>query len=430
MSMIERMGRNAYSQTQRAIASRERALSISAGRSQEGGVFYGEPSKTGEIAIDEYMAVSLTTVWACVDLIASSIAETPMDVVDRRTGRLLDPQPMYSLLNQPDPFLTYEEAIATTQVNCLLLGNCWWRVVARWRGIVECVEVLLDRDVQVFIDPFTHRIKNYHVRRMEIDPKDMIHFKGLSFAGEPLGVSPIARVRRTLANAIGQDQAAEQSLVTGSAARGHFEHAGEPNQKLANKVRKGWAADVAGRNATPFVVPGDLRWVSDTMNPADLQLLESRQFSQREICTLFRVPPHMVGVPAADSKTYQNANMDDRAFAKRTLGGQMNRMASKLTTYMPPGEQVRFQPARVVEPSDLDRVRKYKLLRDMKAITADEIREKEGEPPLTEAQKAELAAEPVAALGPGSPEDVADAVVDATTGENAPARLALPELVP
>ena len=387
-SIIQRMASRSAAGRRDAVAARERAVDLAVGSVRLGSLI-PEPSKKGPIQVEPRLAVTLTTVLACIEAISTGVSGADMAVFDQEE-RLLDPQPDYPLLHAPDPFRTYTEAIETTTVNLTTYGNAWWRILEWFRGVPWIVEILRDQDVQEMVDPWQNRIIYYHVRAEKVMPADMIHFKGFTFAGYPLGLGPIELTRRTLANAICQDQAAEESLVSGTAARGHFEHAGEPNMKVAAKVRKAWARDTAGRDTTPFVVPGDLRWVTDTMNPADLQLLESRQFSQREICTMFRVPPSLIGVPSTDSKTYSSANMEDRAFAKRSLDPWKNRIASKLTAYLPPGERVMFKKGRLTEPSDLERMKVYQIRHTLKSITPDEIREREGDPPLTAEQKAEL----------------------------------------
>lgn len=404
MGILERTGKRIYDQRRRAAASVEKAraigLAVGSPRQRVGAMIAEIPTQ-GPIPVDEYTVTGVPAAWACGDLIASQVAGMTPEVIDDKDAPL-EPQPRYPLLREPEPGEPWEDTIYSTTLNMLFLGNAWWLITDEALGIPTAAKPLLDREVQVRLDPRTHEILYYHVRgQWRIEPRQMIHFKGPCFVGEPLGLSVVGYLRRTFANALAQDQYASETLVTGGAPRGHFEAMTEPDDEHRKDLKEGYKENVAGRGAGPWVIFHGTKWVNDSISPADLQFLESRQYSAREMCTIYGVPPHMVAVPAADSKTYQNANMDDRAFAKRTLSRWARRLAARLSLYLPPGERVRFSDAKVTEPSDLERVRIAKLLREMKSITRTEIREYAGLAPLTMEQEAEIEMDSQLALPAG-----------------------------
>jgi len=128
-----------------------------------------------------------------------------------------------------------------------------------------------------------------------IPAEDMIAVTGLSFDGRiGRGIVELARER------IGMD------LATGKFGAKYFANFAKPSGILTlpanmspeqkEKAKQSWQEAQGGENAHRIAAmpPGfDFKAISN--NPQEAQMTESRKELRIEICSVFHVPPHMVG---------------------------------------------------------------------------------------------------------------------------------------
>ncbi len=74
----------------------------------------------------------------------------------------------------------------------------------------------------------------------------------------------------------------------------------------ARELQAQWMQRTAERGGGPPVVPPDITVAELNINPADLQLLESRAFDARAICTAYGVPSVLMNLALQGGMTYQN----------------------------------------------------------------------------------------------------------------------------
>ena len=122
------------------------------------------------------------------------------------------------------------------------------------------------------------------------------------------------------------------------------------------------------------MLTGGLSYQPLSWSPDDLQLLESRRYSSEQICTIFGVPSHLVGVPIADSKTYSNVQQDNRAFVTFTLRGYMSRIEQSFSGLIPRGQVALFNTDDFERADRQTRYEAHKIALDAGWLTIDEIR--------------------------------------------------------
>jgi HK97 family phage portal protein len=102
----------------------------------------------------------------------------------------------------------------------------------------------------------------------------------------------------------------------------------------------------AGR---PLLLEGGLDWKSLSLSPKDMDFIEAKHASAREIALAFGVPPMLLGIPGDNTfSNYQEAN---RSFYRGTAVPLACRLLSALTQWLAPayGEELSIEP-------DLDQV--------------------------------------------------------------------------
>ena len=184
-----------------------------------GGLFVFGLANSGE-RVDEKSAMQIATVYACVRLLAESVASLPLHlyrITDSGFGKekAVD-HPLYKILyRQPNPEMTsfsFREAMLT---HLLLWGNAYAQIVRDGRGIVMGLYPLLPEYVQIDRDDkgelyyiysaYTDEKPGEKNREIYFHRDEILHIPGLGFNGL-VGFSPIAMMK----NALGTTLAVEK----------------------------------------------------------------------------------------------------------------------------------------------------------------------------------------------------------------------------
>ncbi len=155
-----------------------------------------------------------------------------------------------------------------------------------------------------------------------------------------------------------------------------------------------WGA--ARRARSTAYVPAALAYNSVSQpTPQELQLVELQRQAWLEIANALGVDPEEIGV-STTSRTYANVNDRRRDRINDVLNPYMRAVTDRLS--MPDvtkrGHRVAFDLADYMKANETERATVYKTYLDMGAITVDEIRAKEGLPPLPPSAKPKPAPTP------------------------------------
>lgn len=97
------------------------------------------------------------------------------------------------------------------------------------------------------------------------------------------------------------------------------------------------------RNARrPLLLEGGLKWQQMAFSPADMDFINAKHVSAREIALAFGVPPMMLSIPG--DNTYSNYQEANRALWRTTLLPMMSKMMSALNNWLVPyfGEDLKL----------------------------------------------------------------------------------------
>lgn len=335
---------------------------------------------TGRPVVTRHTALSLPATWRCATMIATDVGG--LDIAASDGGD-------WPLLTEPEPGTPVSYTVEQTVMGLVLDGNVVWRITMRDSlGVPAAAQVVPSEDLWIHLDPRTRRITEYRWRGMVIPDEDVIHFRGPGLPGWPVGLSPLATLDRTIGNALGQDQAAAEMLISGWLPMVVLSPR-DPDQGLtADEVaqyRTAWAAR-AGRDRGPMIVGGDMTASTLSFDPSRLQMLESREHADRQICTALGVPPRMAGVPYPDSSTYNNVQQEQAGYKARALMGWIRRIEATLSAQLPLGVRAEM------DDTTLDRG---------DPLTQAQAAEHEARAELARAQAAEARARAAMAVGGG-----------------------------
>ena len=296
-------------------------------------------------------------VFRCVNEIAHGASAVDLCVYQGDVK--LDSHPLISLLQRPNPQFAGNEYFQALYSFLLLSGNSY-AVYSLVNG--QPRELHLLRPDRVKIEPgkthipkaFEYIIDGRVVNRYEVDSEtgisDVKHFKMWNPLNDYYGLSPIQAASFDIDQ---HNMAAKHNLsllMNGARPSGAviFKPKDESGMslQLSDSQRQQLMSDLnmrfsgshnAGR---PMLLEGDFDWKEMGLSPKDLDFLELKNMSARDIALCFGVPSQLVGVP--DSQTYNNVSEARLALYEDTIIPLLRRVESDLNEWLAPrfGEDI------------------------------------------------------------------------------------------
>ena len=272
-----------------------------------GTIFTFGTANSGE-RVDEKSAMQIATVYACVRLLAESVAQLPLHLyryTDDGIGKEMAAEhPLYPLIHrQPNPEMSSFTWRETMMTHLLLWGNSFNQVIRDGKNGILGLYPLLPENVEVDRDDHGELYYVYHAYTDEAPGEmnkdiyfrrdEILHIPGLGFNGL-VGFSPIAMMKNALGTNLAVEKYGSAFFKNGAQPSGVLEHPGV--LKDPEKIRRNWSAVYGGANNAHQValLEEGMSYKPISLPPEDSQFLSTRQFGVEEICRIFRVPPHMV----------------------------------------------------------------------------------------------------------------------------------------
>lgn len=318
--------------------------------------FGGGADTAAGIRVNEVVALRNATVWACVRIIAESIAQLPLPIYRRlpNGGReRATSHPLYDILDRkPNPRMTSFTWRETLLHHLLVWGNGFSyidfdnadRVKSLYPLLPDRTRAQLDADGNLV---FVTRIKNdpnsissSDNQQLTLAANQVLYIPGLGFDGLK-GYSPIAQMRENIGVGLALTEYAARFFGNG-ATPGMLlktENNLTPEQRnyLATQFAEGHQGLPNAHRMT--VLERGLTVEKIGIPPNDSQFLESRKFSQLEIAGIFRVPPHMVA--NMDAATYSNIEHQAIEFAQYTIAPWCRRIEQAINAQLFTGNEAR-----------------------------------------------------------------------------------------
>ena len=292
-------------------------------------------STAGQI-VNRDTAMRSSAVFACVRLIAGSVATLPLSVY-RRTGdtreRVKD-HPYAALLQEsPNSRETAPVFWETSTANVLLDGNSY-AIIRRSRN-GRAVALDLRFPAGTGVEEKDGRLR-YQLRDASgqfevLDQDDVLHMPGLGWNGRK-ALSPISHHARS----IGLDLAAVDHTA------GFFERGGSHSvvlkypRKLTDEqivtLRDQYQDKYGGvrNHHKPLVLQdgGEAQMV--TMSARDAQLAELLKFTAIDIARIYGVPPHMIGETSVSTSWGSGIEQQSIGFVVYTLRAHLRRFEKEI----------------------------------------------------------------------------------------------------
>ncbi|CFX13978.1 Bacteriophage/Gene transfer agent portal protein [Syntrophomonas zehnderi OL-4] len=312
--------------------------------------FFG--GTTSGKTVNERTAMQTTAVYACVRILAETIASLPLNVyrsTDNGKEKAIDHQLHYLLHDEPNPEMTSFVFRETLMSHLLLWGNAYAQIIRDGRGRVLALYPLLPDRMTVDRTP---EGKLYYEYRKDsgyviLRPEDVLHIPGLGFDGL-VGYSPIAMAKNAIGMAIATEEYGGKFFANGASPGGVLEHPGVVKDPA--RIRESWNAvyQGSGNAHRVAVLEEGMKFQPIGIPPEQAQFLETRKFQTEEICRIFRVPPHLVA--NLDKATFSNIEHQSISFVVHTIRPWLVRLEQGMNkALLSPSEKGQYFAGFVVE---------------------------------------------------------------------------------
>lgn len=282
--------------------------------------FFFGTSSSGK-AVNEKTALQTTAVYACVRILAETIASLPFHTYRYTINgkeKAIEHPIYYLLHSEPNPEMTSFVFRETLMSHLLLWGNAYAQIIRDGRGRVLGLYPLLPNKVIVnrnqhgeLVYQYEKEGQTYFLRSYEV-----LHIPGLGFDGI-IGYSPIAMAKNAVGMAIATEEYGAKFFANGANPGGVLEHPGVVKDPA--RIRESWNAVYQGSSNAHrvAVLEEGMKFQSIGIPPEQAQFLETRKFQINEIARIFRIPPHMIG--DLEKSSFSNIEQQSLEFVMYTL---------------------------------------------------------------------------------------------------------------
>ena len=353
--------------------------------------FYFGTSNAGK-SVNPKNAVQVSAVYACVRVIAETIASLPFGVyesTDSGSNKAME-HPLYRLLHdEPNPEMTSFVWRETMLTHLLLYGNAYCQIIRTGRTSIVGLYPLLPDRMEVDRDSkgnLTYTYTTTDGKPVVLKPEDVLHIPGLGFDGI-VGYSPIALEKNAIGLGIAAEEYGSRFFQNGARPSGILTH---PNTvKDPKRLRESWNAAYggSGNSGKVAILEESMTFTPISIPNNEAQFLETRKFQVEEICRIYRVPAHLIG--NLDHATFSNIEHMSIDFAVHTIRPWLVRIEQAMNRALFLDTEkgrfyVQFNLDGLMRGDYKSRMEGYAIARQNGWMSANDIRELENLNPLPE----------------------------------------------
>jgi len=270
-------------------------------------------------------ALKYSPVYRAVSLVSSTIAKIPCRVHARTASgkRRATDHPSYNLLRyKPNDEQTAFYFFQTMLGHCLLEpGNAYAYVFRDDRGAASDL-ILLDPKAVTPTRENGAMVYVYHdpcgggMRRL--DASSVLHWRGPGWDGL-CGYSVLEYARNSIAMGSGAQKYSNTYFANNAEPRVVLEFPQWLKQDQAKQIKASWEGMHKGLNNAhrTAILQGGMKANTISLSARDSQLIETMEFSIKEVANWFGVPPHKIG---SDARTaYNSLEQENQSFLDDTI---------------------------------------------------------------------------------------------------------------
>lgn len=256
--------------------------------------------------------VTYFAVYACLSLISTDIGKLGLKLM-RETDDGLEVEttsPAFSpVLRKPNHYQTRGKFIETWMLSKLIHGNTYVLKERDARGVVVALYVLEPTRAKVLVAPDGSVFYEFAADNLSglfapitVPASEIIHDVNTPLFHPLCGVSPIVAASLPVVQGLSIQKHSANFFEKGARPGGILTAPGPIPKGSLERIKDEWETRFSGDNAGRVAVLGDgLKFESMGMPAEQAQLIEQLKWSAENVCSVFHVPPFMVGIGTAPS---------------------------------------------------------------------------------------------------------------------------------
>lgn len=330
-------------------------------------------------------ALGVSTVYACTQILSGAIGRLPIKLYQKTAkGREeVTDHPAAELLSKsPDGIRTAMQFKQANEAGACLRGNYYSRIIRDAYFQPIALKYMDQMAVEAWSTPDGNPFYRY---RGEVLPAyEVFHHKDMSLDGI-VGLSPVTCMRNQIGLAITTQEHGSRFFNNGAA----------PSMVLvaplgATKAQMDLIRDEVNRNhvgsanhGKPFIAAGGVAVSSLSLSNQDSQFLESRKFDIEEIARAYRVPLFLLQSTEKSTSWGTGIESISLGFVNYSLSDRLERweqeadMALLTEADRKAGYYFNFSLRALLAGSHADRAAFYRIMREICAMSVNEIRRAE-----------------------------------------------------
>lgn len=338
-------------------------------------------------------ALEVTTVLACVRVIAEGLAQVPFRIYRDLPGGgkvVAKDHPLHPILvRRPNEWMTAFELRELMGLHLALCGQ-FFAVKTRIGGRILELLPYAPGCVTVKRDGWdlSYDVRDDKGNVTPIAAPDMWHVRGPSWDGWT-GMAAVKLLREAIGLALATEEHGARVFSNGARVGGVLtSDVNKMSPEQVKELRSSWESTQGG-NSNAFktaILWGGLKWQSMAQQNDHAQLIEQRRFQVEEICRGFRVQPIMVG-HSDKTQTFASSEQMFLAHVVHTLGPWYRRIEESADCNLLTDEEfaagyyTKFTVQGLMRGASRDRMEFYKGMYGIGALNPNEIRELEDQNP-------------------------------------------------
>ena len=352
----------------------------------------GSMRLVGGVAVSASSALQVSTVLACVKVIADGCATPDLNIfreTSEKRRQIADNIPEYRLLHRrPNEWQTSYEWRRMMTLHAALTGSgLSIKVRGDNRRLRELIPVMPGKwDVR--------RIARYEVRYRvwddfgligEFGPDDVFHLQGLQWDWLN-AMDAVALARQAIGLAMATEQSQAAMHANGVNPSGIYSVEGtlsaEQHKALTAVLKERYSG--SDKTGTPMILDRNAKFHSTAMTGVDAQHIETRRMQVEEICRAFGVFPIMIG-HSDKAATFASSEAFFAAHLKHTLMPWHEAWTQRIDEMLLDGSGplwAEFDTRYMQAGSMADRSQWSRTMAELGIYTRNELRDEEGKDPL------------------------------------------------
>lgn len=327
--------------------------------------------RPNRVEVNEGNALGISTVYACVGKISSTVASLGIQIYQNQNGsrEVAENHPLHKVLQRmPNDYMTPFEFIETVTAYAVARGRGYAVIERDENGYATAFHPVSTENVNEVKTPYgrAFKVEKFGI----IMPENMLEIYSMHRQ------SPIQLHRENLELTAAAKQFGKNYFEDGQLT-GVMSSDQPLRAEQIREVIKSWREQ--GQAGLKLVGHG-MKYGRISINPDEAQFIQTQKFQAEEICRIFNVPPALVWLES--QTTYNNVEQQQISFARQTIALWASRWEQELMRKVIQEREssrfyVRVELDNLYRGDMAARVQYYQGMTQIGAMTVDEVCAKE-----------------------------------------------------